>query len=985
MSALEAAAALGLSERTIRRAIAQGHLNASKRGGVYRIAPDDLARYGTLRHVPHHHHDPQPPVLLSGGAPTRAFDVPRPLTPLLGRERELGELRERLLDEEVQLVTLTGPGGVGKTRLAIEAATTLRDAFGDGVWFIDLLPLTDPARVPGAIAEALGIRDTAGRSLTSRLMSFLEPREALLILDNFERVTDAAPLLVTLLGSCPGLKVLVTSRVSLHVSGERQFPVPPLACPDATPTLTLAEAAGSGAVRLFAMRAEAARPEFALTEANMAAVAAICRQLDGLPLAIELAAARAKHLNPPAMLARLNRRLELLTGGMRDQPSRMQSMRDTVAWSYDLLTPGEQRLFRRLSVFVGGFSLDAAVAACAGDEPGAGNPRHPPEGAATLAPPGPPSSVLDGVISLIDKSLVEPAREPAGEPRFTMLETLREYGLERLEASGERELIQERHAAWCLALVESVEAERIGLAPRTGADRLGPDRDNLRRALQWLRDRGEASTGLRLASALWPLWLERGEVSEGRAHLSALLSLPGASPGEQVRARAVCVTGALAQALGDHDQAADLSREALLAFQRLGDVRGEAFALNTLGLDAMIQGDNAAAVAFLQDSLARFRSVADSRAGAWALRHLSSVAFRTGDVARGVALAGEALTIVRPAGHYLDVARLLLNLSHAATLRGDLERAEAMGKEALDLFQIAGDRWGVADALQRLGHVALEEGDVAQASALLEASHSLFRDIGDPEGLVVVVVLQGWLHRAQGLRESAEDLIAEGLAIARRQGNPSRIASALLGHGALALDRGDRAAAGAAWKESLRLALAFQDQLAIAAAMEWAAHLTVTGDRQAGARMLGAAAAIRDAQGVPVAASVRIEREHLIGSLRSMIGDRTFAGLLAAGKSLSLDAATAGAIGILDLAAAEAPDASPRATSSPSSAELAGLSPREVEVLHLLANGQTNREISEALFISHRTTTTHVAHIFDKLDVSSRAAATAYAIRHDLV
>ncbi|MBA2468609.1 MAG: tetratricopeptide repeat protein, partial [Chloroflexia bacterium] len=813
MSALEAAAALGLSERTIRRAIAHGYLNAVKRGGVYRIAPDDLARYDTWRNVsgslaPRHRPHPQPPILLSGRARTRPFNVPRPLTPLLGRERELEELRARLLDEDVQLVTLTGPGGVGKTRLAIEAATTLRDAFDDGVWFIDLLPLTDPARVASAIARALGIRDTAGRSLIGRLSAFLARREALLILDNFERVADAAPLLVTLLGACPRLKVLVTSRVSLHVSGERQFPVSPLECPDASASLTLAEAASSGAVRLFVTRAEAAWPEFELTEANMAAVAAICQRLDGLPLAIELAAARAKHLNPPAMLTRLNRRLELLTGGMRDQPARMQSMRDAVAWSYDLLTPGEQRLFRRLSVFVNGFTLGAAVAVGDEDEPGAGNQRQLLDGDPAFAPPGSPSSVLDGVISLIDKSLVEHAREPVGEPRFTMLETLREYGLERLEASGERDVTQRRHTAWCLALVESVEAERVGLAPPAGGDRLGPDRDNVRFALQWLRDRGEASTGLRLASALWPLWLERGEVSEGRAMLAAFLALPGASSGEPARARALCVTGALAQALGDHDQAAELSREALIAFQHLGDVRGEAFALNTLGLDAMIQGDNASADAFLRDSLDRFRSVADPRAGAWALRHLSSVAFRAGDVTRAVALAEEGLAIARLAGRHLDVARLLLNLAHAATLRSDLERAEALGKEALDLFQIDGDRWGVADALQRLGQVVFEQGELARAAALLDASHSLFQEIGDPEGLVSVVVLLGWLHRAQGSPATAEDLIAEGLAIARRQGNPSRIASALLGHGALALDRGDRAAAGAAWKESLRLALA---------------------------------------------------------------------------------------------------------------------------------------------------------------------------------
>jgi len=322
----------------------------------------------------------------------------------------------------------------------------------------------------------------------------------------------------------------------------------------------MAEVASADAVRLFVIRAEASRPNFELAETNMAAVAAICQRLDGLPLAIELSTAQTKYLNPSALLARLDRRLELLTGGPQDQPSRMRSMRDTIAWSYDLLAPAEQRLFRRLSVFVDGFTLDAAVANCDGDEPGARNQRF--EEDAASAPRFSPSNMLDGVISLIDKSLVEPARASVDEPRFTMLETLREFGLERLVASGELDLIRTRHASWCLALVEEAEAERIGRIPSTDTDRLGPDRDNVRAALQWLRDQGEVGTRLRLASALWPLWLERSELTEGRTILSALLSLPGASTDKSVWAVELCVTSSLAQAQGDRDQAADLSRQA---------------------------------------------------------------------------------------------------------------------------------------------------------------------------------------------------------------------------------------------------------------------------------------------------------------------------------------------------------------------------------------------------------------------------------------
>lgn len=989
MSALEAAAELGLSERTIRRAIARDELAALKRGGVYRIDPEDLAHFAMSRAAPislaTRRHEPTRLVSLSRHPQTQPFEVPRPLTPLLGRARELGNLRERLLDDEVQLVTLTGPGGVGKTRLAIEAATTLRDAFGDGVWFVDLLPHTDPARVSGAIAEALGILDTAGRSLTERLKSFLEKCEALLILDNFERVADAAPLLVPLLGSCRKLKVLVTSRVSLHVSGERQFPVPPLECPASTPTLTLAEANGSGAVRLFAMRAEAARPEFELTEANVAAVAAICQRLDGLPLAIELAAARAKHLNPSVILARLNRRLELLKGGMQDQPSRMRSMRDTVAWSYDLLTPDEQRLFRRLSVFVGGFSLDAAVAVCAGEQPGAGNQRWLPDGDPACAPPDLPTSVLDGVTSLIDKSLLEQAREPVDEPRFTMLDTLREYGLEQLEASGERDIIQERHAASCLALVESVEAERIGLTPPTGGNRLGPDRENVRAAVQWLSDRGEVNMGLRLASALWPLWLERGELTEGHVVLATLLAAPGASADKAIRAKATCVTGALAQALGDHDQASALSRQARLAFQQLGDIRGEAFALNTLALDAMSQGNYAESERFLQGSLERFRAVCDPRAGGWAMRHLSSLAYSQGDVGRAAALAEEGLALAQQTASRIDIARLSLNVSLMAGTRLDLDRAQAASQEALVLFREEGDRWGEAYALLRLGRVALERGELDQAAASIEASLTLLRAVGDAEGTAVVLVHLGWAKRAQGSQVAAARHFAGGLARARERRHPSCMASALLGVGAIALDRGDLHAAGAAWTEALRIATGLEDQMLIATALEWSSHLATSRLARTTAHVLGAASALRDRFGFPRGRQFFVEHAPIVLGLRSHLGETSYDAAIEEGGRLPLDEAIALSADLLGsmAPAAVAPilSLSPKAGLDPDRY----LTPREVEVLRLLVEGHSNAEIADVLYVGVRTARAHVASILTKLGVSTRTAAATYAIRHDLI
>ena len=668
----------------------------------------------------------------------RPNNLPMHATPFIGREREVEMVGGRLLRPEVRLLTLIGPGGIGKTRLGLRVAAELLDEFEDGVYFVDLAPIGDPSLVVPAIAQAVGVREAGSRVLLESLKDQLRDKHMLLLLDNFEQVLEAGPLVGRLLAACPRLKALVTSRSVLRLYGSHDVSVSPLTLPDLHEAGALERLAQYEAIRLFSERARAAQSNFSLTEENAAEVVSICHQLEGLPLAIELAAARVRLFAPSDLLGRLGRRLPLLTGGPRDVPARQRALRATIDWSYHLLDPPEQALFRRLAAFVGGCTMEAAAAVCTSPELGI--------------------DLFDGIVSLADKSLLRRDDGDWDPPRFRMLETIREYGLERLEASTEAPRIRRRHAEHCLALAESAWPGLVGPDGSGWCERLESEHDNFRAALTWSQEEsGDAELGLRLAGAVAWFWYVRGHFTEGRRWLDQALTR-GRATTPSVQAKAFWGAGLLTRQQGDLALSEQLCEAALAIFQSLGDRPQTAVVQSFLAITVVLRGDYERATALFEQSLASARELDYRWCAAIPLQWRGALARARGDPARATALLEESLAIRRDVGETRGVAYCFRELGRVACDVGDYARAACLLEESLAKCRELGARYDIGQSLYCLGLVAHARGDDRRASAWFEESLILRREIGDRPGLAESLEACGAVACRSGLPEQAARL-----------------------------------------------------------------------------------------------------------------------------------------------------------------------------------------------------------------------------------